>query len=454
MKQRKIGWGSGAWLVFGLIVLGGVVSGRADLGTALDNTSLVWNTTPGAPWTEQSLVINQTDSSAQSFAIGDNQTSAVWTTVVGPGRISFWWKVSSEAGFDFLTFRVGGLEYTNISGEVDWVQLSFPISPGTQTLMWTYMKDEQWADGDDAGWLDQVVYTPGAAEPFIARQPQSVSVMGGDAAQFDAIVVGATPMRYQWTFNGTNLPGATNATLYIGFVEPWHQGSYQLIASNSYGVAASVPVYLTVGVNDLALSLNATNLAWVTGGTQPWFAQSIRSRDGLAAQSGPIDDSISETEESLLQTRVHGPGILTFWWRVDSELDADFLEFYIDNEMQAAISGQTDWQQRRYVIGAGTHDLTWRYVKDLGGAMGFDAGWVDEVVFVTASAPRSLGWSNGVFRMQVPTVTGINYALEYRNSLSTGTWVSLPAIAGDGTVKILSDANATNRFRFYRLKIY
>ena len=46
---------------------------------------------------------------AQSGAIGDNQSSSLETTVTGPAMLSFWWKVDSEANFDFLKVTVDGV---------------------------------------------------------------------------------------------------------------------------------------------------------------------------------------------------------------------------------------------------------------------------------------------------------------------------------------------------------
>ena len=38
-----------------------------------------------------------------------------------------------------------------------------------------------------------------------------------------------------------------------------------------------------------------------------------------------------------------GPGTLSFWWKVSSELDSDRLRFYLDGTEQWRISGETDW---------------------------------------------------------------------------------------------------------------
>ncbi len=123
-------------------------------------------------------------------------------------------------------------------------------------------------------------------------------------------------------------------------------------------------------------------LACATGGSGNWLAQTTRTRDGVqAAQSGAIKDS----QTSYLQSAVTGPGTLTFWWKVSSQVNSDFLHFALDGVEQAGapqISGTVDWNQRTLSIPAGNHQLRWIYAKDSSGSSGSDAGWIDQVDFI------------------------------------------------------------------------
>ena len=75
-----------------------------------------------------------------------------------------------------------------------------------------------------------------------------------------------------------------------------------------------------------------------------------------------------------------GSGTVTFWWKVSSEQNYDWLEFYIDQVRKDRISGEVDWQQKTYTIsGSGTHYLRWQYIKDSSTKSGDDCGWVDWV---------------------------------------------------------------------------
>jgi hypothetical protein len=121
-----------------------------------------------------------------------------------------------------------------------------------------------------------------------------------------------------------------------------------------------------------------TSLSFATGGSADWFAQTTTFHYGQdAAQSGDI----SHRQDSWMQTTVGGKGTIKFYWKVSSEEDFDFLEFYIDSSLQEKISGlEVDWEQQTYAIStSGSHTLEWRYVKDGSGDYGSDCGWVDKV---------------------------------------------------------------------------
>lgn len=135
--------------------------------------------------------------------------------------------------------------------------------------------------------------------------------------------------------------------------------------------------------NNLGEAVDAPNLSWNTSITSPWFLQTDMTSDGVdAAQSGAIGDD----EESWMETTVHGPGTLSFYWAVSSEEDADFLELYIDDSWQSAISGDSGWTFEAFEIDPGPHTIRWRYVKDGVSADFADAGYVDDVIF-TAQLP-------------------------------------------------------------------
>jgi len=131
-----------------------------SLGDAVDAPHLTWTTGGSANWFGQTATTYDGVDAAQSGPITDSQETWMQTTVTGPGTISFWWKVSSEIGFDWLEFYIGGVHQIGLSGTGDWVQETFPVPAGSQTLRWRYDKDISLYSGSDCGWVDQVVWTP------------------------------------------------------------------------------------------------------------------------------------------------------------------------------------------------------------------------------------------------------------------------------------------------------
>ncbi|CAD6495168.1 MAG: hypothetical protein EMLJLAPB_01260 [Candidatus Argoarchaeum ethanivorans] len=117
-------------------------------------------------------------------------------------------------------------------------------------------------------------------------------------------------------------------------------------------------------------------LSWSTGGDANWFGQTLESyHDGDSAESGDISDG----ENTWLETTVEGPCDVSFYWKVDSQYEHDYLRFYIDGAEQDKISGSTSWAQKTYSISGGSHTLTWKYTKDSSGSNPGDCSWVDMV---------------------------------------------------------------------------
>ncbi len=125
---------------------------------SLDLEGADWTNGGNGSWFAQERVTHDGVAAAQSGAIGDSQTSTLSTSLSGPGYLSFWWKVSSEPGWDLLRFDLDGVEQGAITGERDWAKFSAYVPAGAHTLTWIYEKDASNASGEDAGWLDQLVF--------------------------------------------------------------------------------------------------------------------------------------------------------------------------------------------------------------------------------------------------------------------------------------------------------
>ena len=100
--------------------------------------------------------------SARSGIIGHNQVSQLEVSymVIAADSISFYLKASTEEDYDFLKFYINDVLKGQWSGEQDWMRVSFPVSEGNQTFKWTYSKDMSATGGQDAAWLDYIIFPP------------------------------------------------------------------------------------------------------------------------------------------------------------------------------------------------------------------------------------------------------------------------------------------------------
>ncbi len=102
-------------------------------------------------------------SSRSAVALPDNEESelSITVNVLANGDISFYKFVSSELDFDFLKFKINGSKVGEWSGiDSVWSFISFPVNTGVNTFKWEYDKDASWNDGQDAAWIDYIVFPP------------------------------------------------------------------------------------------------------------------------------------------------------------------------------------------------------------------------------------------------------------------------------------------------------
>ena len=97
---------------------------------------------------------------ARSAAIEDYESSVLYIDLETgiDSQVSFFYKVSSEASYDKLRFKIDGTEKGNWSGEVGWTQASYPLAAGSHRLQWEYTKDVSMESGQDCAWIDNIVF--------------------------------------------------------------------------------------------------------------------------------------------------------------------------------------------------------------------------------------------------------------------------------------------------------
>ena len=86
----------------------------------------------------------------------------------------------------------------------------------------------------------------GGSVPTLISQPVSQTNRVGQTAAFAVMASGSSPLRYQWLFKGSSLPGETNATLIRTNLAASDAGNYQVVVTNFAGVDYSAVAWLTV----------------------------------------------------------------------------------------------------------------------------------------------------------------------------------------------------------------
>jgi hypothetical protein len=84
--------------------------------------------------------------------------------------------------------------------------------------------------------------------------PADATVSVGDNATFSAIATGSVPLEYQWNHNGTNIAGATAASLTLTSVQASDAGTYTVNIHNSTGSTGSGAALTVVSGSRPALS--------------------------------------------------------------------------------------------------------------------------------------------------------------------------------------------------------
>lgn len=223
---------------------------RTPLASALEYAGAAWEDPGGdAPWFFQKTTTHDHADAAQSGKITDNQYSSMQNTVRGPGTISFWWKVSSEKGGDYLRFLVMDSDgqsvfHSEISGEVDWQQQSFYLpNAGEFTMNFSYTRDANVSHGADRGWVDGVQFVPDTA-PVITKGPQSQTVCVGSIVTLSAAAKGSAPLSYTWYRDQEEV--GYGEVLKLSEVSFENAGSYRVVVANNAGTCVSQPTFLTV----------------------------------------------------------------------------------------------------------------------------------------------------------------------------------------------------------------
>ncbi len=151
---------------------------------------------------------------------------------------SSWVRKYPATDFVHLPYGVGGT--TALS---NFVYLATNRNAG-----WIYISDVTTYSALPTYWTTEVslVQTLNTLPDIDSSQPADQSARIGDPITFTVTASSATPLFYQWFFNGNVIPAATNATYNIPSLQFASAGSYFVQVSNSTGMAQSRTATLSI----------------------------------------------------------------------------------------------------------------------------------------------------------------------------------------------------------------
>lgn len=103
------------------------------------------------------------------------------------------------------------------------------------------------------------------ASPSITGQPVSMNSKQGSGAFF-SVQAGGVDLSYQWQRDGGDIPGATQATLFLDGVQSGDAGSYTAVVTNPGGTATSQAAQLNVVTSGTVRVVNLSTRARVGTG--------------------------------------------------------------------------------------------------------------------------------------------------------------------------------------------
>ncbi|MES2211411.1 MAG: hypothetical protein V4515_14705 [Chloroflexota bacterium] len=177
--------------------LGGLVHEDFEDATLAVTTS----NSGSASWSRTSAHAYAGSWSMRSGVISNNQFSRLTVAVpTGIPEVSFWYRVSSEADFDFFTVLIDGVQVLQASGEVDWTHTRFPVA-GATTIAFDYTKDPNTVGGDDAAYIDELTFGNVRSATEVASWAPAQAVKGDASTAVEGggilrrLQQGRTPLR-------------------------------------------------------------------------------------------------------------------------------------------------------------------------------------------------------------------------------------------------------------------
>ena len=121
---------------------------------------------------------------------------------------------------------------------------------------------------------------------------------------------------------------------------------------------------------------------WEFPGSYEWMICDTTAQEGTySMQSSDISGDQTAEINLEMEYGTLNDGKISFWYKVSSQEDYDYFEFWMDREKLMVASGETPWREITFDVPNGIHTFKWKYVKNISGDDGSDCAWIDNVTF-------------------------------------------------------------------------
>jgi PKD repeat protein len=181
-----------------------------------DFSKYEWQFEGNAEWFITDVNPYEGSFAAQSGDINDAQTSVMYLeyTVYAEDILSFWYKTSTESGWDFLRFYIDDVEMDEWSGITPWSYAEYTVPEGDHVFKWEYYKDFSVSSGEDAVWVDMITFPPEEISAFF--QADTTVICQGDIVFFTDLSVGPVT-EWNWIFEGAMPSSSTQQNPVVGY---------------------------------------------------------------------------------------------------------------------------------------------------------------------------------------------------------------------------------------------
>ena len=126
---------------------------------------------------------------------------------------------------------------------------------------------------------------------------------------------------------------------------------------------------------------------WEFSGNSNWVISSESYEGNHSASSGSIANN--QITELIFSTYVALDDSISFHYKVSSEMNYDYLKFYINNNEINSWSGEISWEKFIHPVNVGENIFRWVYTKDGSVNSGQDKAWIDLITFPPLGPPSS-----------------------------------------------------------------